>query len=357
MTFLASGSATLIGSLPHEDRNHALELVLRYCPEIPCWPQLTSYGAERMIPQFCQNLPGLKEKDGTLLIDSEDVNFEAEFLSFFEDYISVTEDVALLDQSRFMLSPEAGKTFFAFLDALQEKNSSSFKAVKGQITGPFTMLTSLVDQNKRYVLYDDRVSDMVVKSLSLQARWQVGKLKAFNVPVILFLDEPGLSGFGSSAFISVSASRIHEIINEVAGHVHLSGGLVGIHVCANTDWNLIFDSDVDILNFDAYGYFERFELYKEQIHKFISRGKQIAWGIVPTMNKEDIRRESADSLKRKCIENLQNLADSEEDLDTIVSHSLITPSCGCGSLPVDLAEKVLELNLEISRKLKQHFFS
>ncbi len=353
MDFLPKGAATLIGSLPHRDRDFALELVFRFCPEIPSWPQLVKYRSEQMIPQFCRNLPGLKEVDGTLIIDSESQDFEAEFLTFFEDYLMVTEGGAPLSESRFVLSGESGKTFMAFIEKLQSQRPPALMAVKGQITGPFTMLTSIVDQNKRYVLYDDRVSEMVVKSLSLQARWQTEVLAQFGVPVIIFLDEPALSGFGSSAFISVSAERIQSIINEVADQIHQAGGITGTHVCANTDWNLIFDSNVDVLNFDAYGYFERFALYKDRFRTFVKSGKVVAWGIVPTMNAGDVERETVESLTHRWLEEIKNMMDSGIELSAILDHSMITPSCGCGSLPEDLAEKVLELNLKLSENIRK----
>ncbi len=353
MNLTPRGAATLIGSLPHTNRAHALDLVFKFCPEIPSWPQLVKYRPEQMIHQFCHDLPGLKEIEGTLVIDSQDPGFEEEFLAFFEEYLMVTEGGLSLGESRFVLPEESGKTFREFVDRLKKTPLLSMIAVKGQITGPFTMLTSIVDQNKRYVLYDDRVSDMVVKSLSLQARWQVETLNELGVPVIIFLDEPALSGFGSSAFISVSASRIHEIINEVAEQVHGAGGIVGTHVCANTDWNLIFDSDVDVLNFDAYGYFERFALYKERYHEFVRSGKTVAWGIVPTMNPSDIRKESVDSLTGKWFAEINKMLDSKLDISEVLEHSIITPSCGCGSLTEELAEKVLELNLEVSERVKR----
>ncbi len=353
MDFLPEGAATLIGSLPHQDRDLALELVFKFCPEIPSWPQLVKYREEQMIPQFCQNLPGLKEIDGTLIIDSETPDFEAGFLSFFEDYLMVTEGGSSLAESRFALSEKSGRTFRAFVEKLKQERPDSLVAVKGQITGPFTMLTSIVDQQKRYVLYDDRISDMVVKSLSLQARWQAEVLSGFGVPVIIFLDEPALSGFGSSAFISVSAERIHEIINEVAEQIHQANGLVGTHVCANTDWNLIFDSEVDVLNFDAYAYFDRFALYRERFHSFIKDGKTVAWGIVPTMNPADIEKESVESLTRRWMNEIENMMNSGVDFPSVLEHSIITPSCGCGSLPENLAEKVLELNLQVSKKIRE----
>jgi hypothetical protein len=60
---------------------------------------------------------------------------------------------------------------------------------------------------------------------------------------------------------------------EVVDAIHADGGLAGIHVCANTDWSLVLESGADIVNFDAYAYFDRFILYGEsQIRDFLAAG-------------------------------------------------------------------------------------
>jgi hypothetical protein len=51
----------------------------------------------------------------------------------------------------------------------------------------------------------------------------------------------------------------------VVDAIHTDGGLAGIHVCANTDWSLVLESGADIVNFDAYAYFDRFILYGDPI--------------------------------------------------------------------------------------------
>jgi len=61
-----------------------------------------------------------------------------------------------------------------------------------------------------------------------------------------------LQGTGSSGLISISREEILICLDEMIEAVHTEGGLAGIHVCANTDWSLILDSSVDIVNFDAF---------------------------------------------------------------------------------------------------------
>jgi hypothetical protein len=114
--------------------------------------------------------------------------------------------------------------------------------------------------------------------------------------VIVFIDEPALAGFGSSELISISKEEILACLKEVAEAIHDDGGLAGIHVCANTDWSLVLDSGVDIVNFDAYAYFDRFILYRSQVRDFLAAGGFLAWGIVPTLKPEEIERETVESL-------------------------------------------------------------
>ena len=74
------------------------------------------------------------------------------------------------------------------------------------------------------------------------------------------------------------------------------GGLAAIHVCANTDWSLILNSAVDIVNFDAYAYTESIGLYATVLSAFLKRGGTLAWGLVPSLHQE--RRPDAEALHR-----------------------------------------------------------
>jgi hypothetical protein len=152
------------------------------------------------------------------------------------------------------------------------------------------------DQNKRAIFYDEQLREAAVKHLAMKARWQVRQLSQFERPVIIFIDEPALAGFGSSEFISISRDEIAPCLEEVIEAVHLEGGLAGVHVCANTDWSLILKSSADIVSFDAYSFFDRFILYADDLKAFLEMGGKIAWGMVPTLEPDRLDRETTDSL-------------------------------------------------------------
>jgi methionine synthase II (cobalamin-independent) len=349
--FQAKGLATLIGSLPLADHNEAQDLILEYMPDIPMWAQLPVNRQEGMMAQFTPGLPGLCHENGKLFVNTDDEAFDSELLQFYEDFMAVSEGNLALDDSRFALKEDNAPGFFTFLARMQTPVISP-QALKGQITGPFTFCTGTVDQEKRAIFYEPQIRDAAVKLLALKARWQAERLSEFQRPVIIFFDEPGLAGFGSSEFTSISREEVGQCFEEVFEPVHQVGGLTGVHVCGNTDWSLVLDSSADIVSFDAYAYFDRFVLYPDQIKDFLESGKILAWGIVPTLNVEDLKKETSDSLLRLMKEKIKQIEALGIDSDKLINQSLITPTCGTGTLSVDLSKKVLRVTREISREIR-----
>jgi methionine synthase II (cobalamin-independent) len=353
ITFQPRGLAALIGSLPLTDHAEACQLVLEYTPQIPLWIQLPAYKEEAMVPQFMPGLPGIHATADRVYIDTGRDDFTNDILKFYEDYMAVTDGDTDLSESRFALSEETARGFFVFVEHLKSLDAAPV-AVKGQVTGPFTFCTGISDQNKKAIIYDEQVKDVAVKLLALKSRWQVQQLKQFDCPVIIFLDEPGLAGFGSSEFISLSRDVIAQSLAEVIAGVHAEGGLAGVHVCANTDWSLVLDSAADIVSFDAYSYFDRFILYADRIKAFLDAGKMIAWGMVPTLNPSELEKATTASLVDQWQQKAAQIKELGIDSEQLISQSLITPSCGAGSLTAEQAVKVLKLTREVSDQIRQN---
>jgi len=352
--FQANGLATLIGSLPLADHDEATELILEYMPEIPLWAQLPANRQEGMMVQFTPGLPGICHEQDTLLVNSRGEAYDTDLLQFYEDYLAVAAGSIKLDDSRFALKEDSARGFFRFLKRM-ETPAVPPVAVKGQITGPFTFCTGIVDQDKRAIFYDPQIRDSALKLLAMKARWQAERLSQFQKPVIIFFDEPGLAGFGSSGFTSISREEVGLCFEEVFEPVHQAGGLTGVHVCANTDWSLVLDSSADIVSFDAYAYFDRFILYPDRIKAFVESGKFLAWGIVPTLNAEDLEKETTASLVRQFEAKVKQIETLGIDPHRLINQSLITPACGTGTLSIDLAQKVLRVTREISEEIRKRY--
>ena len=341
----------LIGSMPLDDHAAASRLIMEHTPAIPVWAQLPVFPEEGMVPQFLPGMPAVVEKNGKIYIDTACETFDADLLAFFEDYMAAVASPEQLPGSRFALTEATGKGVAALVDTLAGLKTPP-TAVKGQVTGPVTFGTGVKDQDGRSIFYNETLRDAAVKHLALNARWQIQTLARPGCPVIVFIDEPALAGFGSSELISISKEEILACLAEVVAAIHADGGLAGIHVCANTDWTVVLESGADIVNFDAYAFFDRFILYGAQIRKFLADGGFLAWGIVPTLKPEEIERETVDSLYAGWQERLGHVEALGIAGDTILRQSFITPSCGVGSLSLDLATRVLALTRDLSEKIR-----
>ncbi len=365
--FSADGLPVLIGSVPLTDHEQALEWIFSTTPEIPLWPQLPHNPLERMMPQFAEGIPCIIEEnicdpEGRILFDVTHAGFDEEMLAFYEEYLAVMEDPSLLVGSRFQVSRERAAGLYLFLEALP-KHVDQLKGVKGQVSGPFTMLTGIKDRAGRAGYFDETIRDMVIKGISMKAAWQTrllaGKMEELvgdkAGPVLMFIDEPALAGLGSSAFIGVTDEEIRTMIDEVAEAVHLAGGLVGIHVCANTNWSVLLGSSIDIISFDAYGFFDKMAALKTEVGQFFGRGAVLAWGGVPTSREEEINGQSTESLSELFTRQMQSFVTPDMDMQSLLRQTLITPSCGTGSLAPQTAEKVLSLTRSTADSLRAQY--
>jgi len=185
----------------------------------------------------------------------------------------------------------------------------------------------------------------------MKARWILNKFKALGYDQVCFVDEPILSAFGSSTYVSVQREEVVNHINEVVEAIRKEGALVGTHCCGNTEWPILIDAGVDIISFDAYEFGETISYYPEEIKKFLGEGGVIAWGIVPTSDK--INNETPASLVEKLKELVTNLTEKGINEDLIWEKCLLTPSCGTGSLSVELSDRIFHHLSEVSRLLRQ----
>lgn len=351
--FEADCQPVLIGSLPHLDHRDAVELIFDHTPQMPIWPQLPHFRQEGMLLQFLRGLPGITQKDDKVFIDSSGADFETEFLSFFEDYLGVVEGAAELADSRFVMAPEDAPGFELFLEAARQRKADLI-CLKGQITGPITFCTGLVDQQGRALFYDEQIRDAAVKLLALRARYQTRMMARIKERPLLFFDEPGLAGFGSSAFITITPEDITTCLSEVYEGVKEEGGLAGVHVCANTEWPVIFDTGADVVSFDAYSFFDKLVLFGDHLVAFFNRGGILASGIVPT-TAELIERETTENLVERWVGQLKQLEELGVPRERVVKQTLITPSCGTGTVTEQQAQRVLEMTRDVSFAIRERF--
>lgn len=345
MSFTPKCMATAIGSLPHANAEDAVKVVLANIPDAPIWPQLPANGMnEQMEIQYSEHLPCVvidREKE-RMYIDTTDESYT--------DISTFMEKFAMEDFDYFAITPEFSKGLYA-MEAALKASGAKRPFVKVQTTGPISFGLTIVDENKRAIYYNDIYKDAVVKGLSMKSRWQIRKFREYADNIICFIDEPILSAFGSSTYVSVSRDDVVATLNEMVEAVHAEGALAGVHCCGNTEWSILMDANVDIVNFDAFDFGDTIALYPDAVKKHLESGKYLAWGVVPT-NSAKIQSQTVESLIAKFDAGVDNLAKAAGiSRELIINQAFVTPSCGTGSLPVADAEKVFSLLGQLSKAL------
>lgn len=345
--------ATAIGSMPHTDVERACELMLRNFPEMPVWPQLPRVAfQEGMYVQFTEGLPGIVvDAEAERLYFDTKLDHSEETARLYEDYLEGRLDAAAI-------SPAYARGFHKLLELLSERSAAGLEAppfIKGQVTGPISLGLGLTTEDKKPALYNDLLRDALLKTIAMKAKWQE---KRFNetlpgVRSVVFFDEPYLMSYGS-ALVSLNRDDAIAYLEEVIVSVE---GLTGVHCCGNTDWSLIAETSVDIIDFDAYDYVETVALYPREVKRFLKRGGVLGWGIVPSGLPEPDRvaRETVESLQAKLEEGFGLLTAKGIDKELLLRRALITPNCGTGPMRVDLAERTLALTAQVSARLREKY--
>jgi len=330
-----------IGSMPHTDPVHAVQRVLDAFPDIPAWPQLPRRSfRENMYVQFSEGFPGVAVEDEKIYVDrARDLTPELERL--YTAYIEGDLEFAAV-------SREYALGFYQFIETVATLPQPPV-AVKGQVTGPVSWGLTVTDRDGWSVLYDETLAEALTKHLGMKAAWQERELRKLSPNTIIFLDEPYMASFGS-AYVALGREQARMLLEETLIAIQ---GVRGIHCCGNTDWSLLLETSVDILSLDAYGYAEALALYPEEVHAFLDRGGMIAWGIVPTS--KDVMQETTASLVDRLHAAMNLLVRKGIPFEKVLSASLITPSCGTGTLSPDLAERVFTLTAEVSAEMRRRY--
>ena len=344
---------THVGSVPHTDL-YDLNARLLSTLDIPCWLQLPRLDFhENMYTQYAPTLPGavVDEAKEKAFIDTSATNFDSALETFYQAVIDDNVDA-------FALHPNYAQGFYVFHKSLNHKPT---QYAKGQVTGPISFGLTVTDQNGRACLYNEVYADVLVKHMSFNARWQVEQLQKVSEPrsqdgprewgrqVIMFVDEPYMASFGS-AYVSLGKEQVIAWLDEIYESLHALGALTGTHCCGNTDWGVLLNTQVDILNLDAYDFIESLALYPVELREFLDRGGMVCWGLIP--NNNHIFHETPDSLAGKLRDGIRLICEKAAKRgvtihpDEFAARSIIAPACGLGPATVEIADRAFDTLVE-----------
>lgn len=191
----------------------------------------------------------------------------------------------------YIQNPGTLKSLGLFKEGVMKQNS---KIVKTQCAGPATLIS---DPRSRYS--DDEAITRIYAHVS-------GILEGLDADVILFLDEPGLGTFTDYRKLKGLWSLIFDSFSVTPG----------IHTCYNMDWDVLFDSGIDIVSFNAAKYdISRSSKYEE----YRKRGGRVAWGVEKKEDVKDYRKGDLLTLQCGMDPSFYKIEDCDKELKKLES--------------------------------------
>jgi hypothetical protein len=338
MNFEARCGTTAMGIMPHKDVDKALDLALGL--DIPFWPQLPHVSLyEDMYVQTSQNFPGIE------------INFDKGRLAFhttkfqesLEDYFTKMECA-----ETYTLTPEYSVVFQKFLS----QNLQSYKAIRGQITGPVSFGFKVLDENLKPIIYNEEVKTILFDFVQKKVNLQYHELKKKNPHAFVWVDEPGL-GY---VFSGLSGYNDQQAKEDYYQFVQGIEGPKGLHLCAEVNLPYLLELGVEILSFDAFQIGFMPKEYTQSVAEFIKKGGIISWGIIPTEFKA-LEIQTPEKLA-SILSSYWNVVSENTDLslDQIAEQALIAPArCCLVELTIEAAERSKTSNIE--EKIVEKAFS
>ena len=326
--FVAAGAVTGIGSLPFTSCASAIRSVAEFSPEIPFWPQLPQLSERESI--VGQGL-GIVEN----LIEPRDDGYGYQVKEGQLD-----SALEILHRSDGELLPMNAVGFGAFEDALSSGQFTSAVAVKGQIEGPITLAAYVFHKGKPF-LADPALFGAIAFHISQIINWQINRLKATGLPVLMFVDEPALC-LDASLANAVSERQRLNVLAAMLEDARMRGAYAGLHCCAARPFERMCRVQPDIISFDAH---DGLDLFFADWHAldFMQQGGTVAYGIVPT--RAGVNAADSATIFLRWLK----AASSAGDPQKFAQRAMITATCGLGLLDPSAVAESFEVAHSVSK--------
>lgn len=343
MTDVKPFATTAIGSAPYTDPVAAVDSMKNL--DIPAYPQMVKISPwEDMFLGALEGLPALLVDRAAQKVRAKRQDRENDLADFYAKFLAGERDFLALP-------PDSRRGFDAFLARAAKDPGYGPDFLKVQVIGPLTFGQMVVMEDEKNTLVDDpELLEATALALGGKAAWEARQIRNLGRTPVVFIDEPGLASFGS-AFSTLTADTVISAMASACQVVRDDGpALIGCHICGNTDWSLMMETGLDIVNFDAFEIMEQFSLYPKQLRAFLEKGGLVAWGIVPAHNYSmDL---TADFLAGHLEQGWLALDKKGVPRELLAGRSIVTAACGLSMLPPELALASTEMITAVADKMK-----
>jgi len=332
---------TMTASVPYRHKEKAIEAVLKYFPEAPCIPIMTT-----SLRWMLEGIPCLTfDRQHKRVVFDIRHEREAELITFYDKY-----DQEDLDY--FKITPEVAPCFYGLLDVLKRSRPESLSCVHFETAGPVLLSDVIKQSNGRSSFFDPTLRDILIKGTRIKSKWILRKIttEVPDVEIVAGHPETTLVNFTSA---SGSGTR-NSIISAIDGGFQDLDCIRCVHCCSNIDWSLLTDSNINMIHFDAYQHTDKLALYHKEIAGFLKRGGMLGWGIVPVVN-ESFLRESVQTLFEKLSYGIDLFVSKGIDEEELACSSWVLPSCETVMMTPDLSDRAFCAARRISQLLRNKY--
>jgi hypothetical protein len=331
----------MTAAVPYKDMEKTIQVVLKNFPEAPCLPVMT-----RSIRWALEGIPCLvfdRQRREVFLDPS--AGKEGELLEFYDSYEAG-------DLDYFAFTRENAPWFHALIETLEESRPDELRWVHFENLGPILMADVIKQPDGKSSFQDETLRDILIKATNMKSKWLIKKIRDSvpGIEVITGHAETTLVNFTSAG----GTGSKEEIVAAINSGFEGLDCVKWVHCCANIDWSLLTDSDIDVINFDAFQHSDRLALYYKEIKAFLDRGGMLAWGIVPVIN-EVFLKESVDSLVKRLEEGISLFVEQGIDEELLAASSWVVPSCETVMMTPELSDRALSTTREISRIMRKKY--
>lgn len=320
---LPAGVVTGVGAVPHTDVDDAVAFVRATAPQLPFAPRLPGRAPlEHTVAQVLHAVPGVTIGPGG------------------EPEVDLTRfDSRGADPAQ-PLDADAWAGALALLDALHAGGHTG--AVKFQLAGPVTVGLALVHAGvAAHDAFDHaaRIVSARAKALLVTARERLPES-----PLVVLLDEPGLTAAGHPGFPLDPEPVIDLLSGALAA---IEPAISGVHCCGGAEWSMAVQAGASVLSMplepsvvdDA-----------ALLATFLDEGGWIAWGAVPVNGPVG---PDPDPLWRRLTGVWCDLTRAGCDPLLLRRHSLVTPACGLAGHGPSQAELAMHLCASLAGRVHE----
>ena len=336
-----------IANLPYEDVALCKQMMLRLYENIPYLAELPKIDPnDNIINRTVENIPGITYKDKKLIIEDYTTTAFNKALQTLDDvYNSVYEE-----------SFEPYSSSSPFWDMYVEM----LKRIKPQYTiirllGPFSFAETVFNVNTPLMLKEKSYRKYIIQALGVKAQWFINKIKSISpgTKLIILFEEQQLYKYGTLKRNdeSITKELIVTLFTKLYQKIQNSGGIVGVQSFEKCNWQLVLESNVNLISFDAYNNPNSLNIVADKLGHFLAKGGYINWGVIPANNENSIRGLNIDFANKLFIKAIEDLSAEGVSLDMLFKNCTVSVQGNLVNIPILFAEKALMIESQLAKKI------